>query len=298
VLTEETVAEKLAVVAPAATVTEAGTVTDELLLARLTENPPVAAAAFSATVQASVAAPVTEELEQEIPVNAGTPVPLREMAAVPLVEELLAMVSVPLAAPAAVGSNWTVSVAVWLGFSVSGKVAPETEKPVPVSVAELTVTAAVPVEDSVTDCEVVVFTARLPKLTLEVLTVRVGMAAFNWRAKLCELLLAFAVSAAVCVVLTAETVAAKFALAAPAGTVTEAGTTTAELLLARFTVTAPLGAALRVTVHASVPAPVIVGLEQESAVGLTTEGELLAGVRSATICVIHEPEALIDALAV
>ncbi|MGB6746014.1 MAG: hypothetical protein WBE38_20360, partial [Terracidiphilus sp.] len=65
--TAAAVAEKLAVVAPAATVTEAGTATEELLLARLTENPPVAAAAFRVTVQASVAAPVTEELEQEIP---------------------------------------------------------------------------------------------------------------------------------------------------------------------------------------------------------------------------------------
>ena len=40
VLTEETVAVKLAVVEPAATVTEAGTVTVELLLARLTAKPP------------------------------------------------------------------------------------------------------------------------------------------------------------------------------------------------------------------------------------------------------------------
>jgi hypothetical protein len=33
-----------------------------------------------------------------------------------------------------------------LGFRVKGKVAPENEKPAPVKVAELTVTAVVPVE--------------------------------------------------------------------------------------------------------------------------------------------------------
>ena len=40
------------------------------------------------------------------------PVPLRLMTDEAPVEELLAMVSAPVAAPAAVGSNWTVSVAV------------------------------------------------------------------------------------------------------------------------------------------------------------------------------------------
>ena len=55
-MTVATVAEKLAEVAPAATVTEEGTVTDEELLANVTANPPVGAAADSVTVQASVPA--------------------------------------------------------------------------------------------------------------------------------------------------------------------------------------------------------------------------------------------------
>jgi hypothetical protein len=109
-LTEETVAEKLVVVAPAATVTEAGTVTEVLLLLRLTVKPPVGAAVFSETVQASEPAPVMEAFVQVSPVSTETPVPLRLMAAVPLVVELLAMVKVPLAAPATVGANCTVSV--------------------------------------------------------------------------------------------------------------------------------------------------------------------------------------------
>jgi hypothetical protein len=182
-LTEETVAEKAALIAPAATVTEAGTITELLLLARLTVNPPLGAAVFSETVQASVPAPVIEAFVQVSPVRTGTPVPLRLMAAALLVDELLAKVSIPLAAPAAVGSNCTVSVAVWFMFSVSGKLAPETEKPVPVRVAELMVTAAVPVEDSVIDCVVAAFTATLPKLRLEELMLSVGTAAFSCSAK-------------------------------------------------------------------------------------------------------------------
>jgi len=108
--TEDAVAEKLAVVAPAAMVTEAGTVTEELLLARLTANA-LAAAVFSETVQASVVAPVSEALEQVIALSVGAPVPERVITAVPLVDELLLIVTVPVAAPAAVGSNCTVSVA-------------------------------------------------------------------------------------------------------------------------------------------------------------------------------------------
>jgi hypothetical protein len=54
--TAATVAVKLAEVAPAATVTEDGTVTDEALLARLTAKPPVGAAAVNVTVHESVPA--------------------------------------------------------------------------------------------------------------------------------------------------------------------------------------------------------------------------------------------------
>ncbi len=68
-------------------------------------------------------------------------------------------------------------------MSVSGKLAPETEKPVPVSVAELTVTATVPVDDNVIVCVVAEPTATLPKLRVEELTVSVGIAAFNCSAK-------------------------------------------------------------------------------------------------------------------
>ena len=264
------IAEKLPVVAPAATVTEAGTVTEVLLLLRLTVKPPVGAAVFSETVQASEPAPVMEAFVQVSPVSTGTPVPLRLMAAVPLVVELLAMVKVPLAAPAAVGANCTVSVAAWFGFRVSGKLAPETERPVPVSVAELTTTAAVPVEDSVIDCVVDEFTDTLPKLRLEELMVSVGTAAFNCSAKVWATLPALAESVTACMVLTEEAVAEKPVLVAPAATVTEPGTVTEVLLLARLTIKPPLGAAVfSETVQESVAAPVTDALAQ---VRLVTTG--------------------------
>jgi hypothetical protein len=112
VLTVETVAAKLPVVAPAATVTLPGTVTAELLLARLTANPPLAAAAFRVTVQLSVPAPVIDPLVQFNAFSTGMPFPLRLMTVDVPLDELLVKVNEPLATPATVGSNCTVSVAV------------------------------------------------------------------------------------------------------------------------------------------------------------------------------------------
>ena len=68
--------------------------------------------------------------------------------------------------------------------------------------------------------------------------------------------------------LTAEKEAEKLALAELAATVTDAGTVTAGLSLFRPIIAPPLGAAaLRVTVHISVPAPVRDELVQERALG-------------------------------
>jgi len=79
---------------------------------------------------------------------------------------------------------------------VSGKVAPETEKPVPVTVAALTVTAAVPDEVRVTVCVVGVLTLTLPKLRLDALRLSVGMAAFSCSEKVWAALPALAVKVA------------------------------------------------------------------------------------------------------
>jgi predicted permease len=112
VLTELTVAVNPALVCPAGILMEAGTVTAELLLERATVNPPLAAAVFNVAVQLSVPAPVMDPLEQVSPVSTGTPVPLNVMEVEVPVDELLVRVSDPEAAPATVGSNCTVSVAV------------------------------------------------------------------------------------------------------------------------------------------------------------------------------------------
>jgi hypothetical protein len=151
VLTAEVLAEKLALVAPAATVTEEGTVTADELLDRATTWPPVGAAAFSVTVQLSVAAVVSEAAVQLSLFGIACPVPLRVIVEVVPVEELLVRVSFPLSAPAVVGLKPTVRVAVLPSASVSGNVAPEREKPVPLTESALTVTELVPEEVSVTD---------------------------------------------------------------------------------------------------------------------------------------------------
>jgi hypothetical protein len=94
------VAVKLALLAPAATVTVAGTVTAELLLDRLTLTPPLGAAALSPTVQVSVPAPVIVPLAQlsedrvaVFVVLADVPMPLSPITSVPLVDELLVIVT-------------------------------------------------------------------------------------------------------------------------------------------------------------------------------------------------------------
>ena len=158
-----------------------------------------------------------------------------------------------------------------MGFRVRGKVAPETVKPLPLTAAALTVTAAVPVEDRVRVCVVAAFTFTLPQDKLDELTLSVGTEAPSDRAKVLVTLLALAVRVAVCAVLTEETVAVKAAVVAPAATVTVAGTVAALLLLARFTVNAPVAAAaFSVTVQLSVPAPVIEPLVQLSPLNIGT----------------------------
>lgn len=98
--------------APAATVTVAGTVTAALSLVNPTGNPPVAAAAFTVTVQLSVPAPFIDEFVHETAVSTGTPVPLKAIEVEDPVEELLDSFNCPEAAPAAVGANFTVRFAV------------------------------------------------------------------------------------------------------------------------------------------------------------------------------------------
>ena len=148
---------------------------------------------------------------------------------------------------------------------MTGKVAADIVKPVPLSAAELMVTGAVPVEVNVTGSVDAVFTVTLPNAKLPGLMVNVGTAAFSCSAKVLETPPALAVRVTDCAVVTDDTVAVNPALVALAGTTTVAGTATEALLLVRPTLTPPLPAAeLSVTVHVSLPAPVIDALVQDS----------------------------------
>lgn len=60
-VTADAVAVNVALLAPAGTVIDAGSVTEVSLLDRLTARPPLAAGALSETVQASVPAPEMDD---------------------------------------------------------------------------------------------------------------------------------------------------------------------------------------------------------------------------------------------
>jgi hypothetical protein len=75
----------------------------------------------------------------------------------------------------AVGSNCTFTVTDWVGFKVTGKVAPDIVKPVPLRAPELMVTGAVPVDFNVAGCVDDVFTVTLPNVKLAALIVNCGL---------------------------------------------------------------------------------------------------------------------------
>lgn len=179
VLTAETLAVNLALVAPAGTVTDDGTVTALLLLDRPTPSPPDPAAADKLTVHASLPEPVIAPWLQVTALSApetACPVPLRLTDAEPD-EALSVRARLPVTAPDDVGSKLTDSVAVWPGFRVTGNPMPETLNPAPVTLAALIVSGTVPDEVSVSVSVAVLFTVTDPKLRVPELSVSPGTAA-------------------------------------------------------------------------------------------------------------------------
>ena len=151
-------------------------------------------------------------------------------------------------------------------MSVAGRLRGEIEKPLPLTITEFTVTAAVPDEVRVTVCVVALLTTMAPKEMLLAFRLRTGFAAFSCRESVREVLPVVAVRVTACEVLTDAICAMKVALVAPAGTVTELGTVTALLLLARPTFKPAAGAnPERLTVHASASDPVMEMLLQKTA---------------------------------
>jgi hypothetical protein len=107
----------------------------------------------------------------------AVPLPLNRTASVPLLEELLLIVSCPRARPVFVGSNWTWRIRDWPGFKVAGKLLLSALKPIPLIVAELTVTGELPVEVRVNGCGVDEPTVTSPKPSLSALKVSCGLVA-------------------------------------------------------------------------------------------------------------------------
>ena len=140
---------------------------------------------------------------------------------------------------------------------MSGKVPPETENPEPETESELMVTAAVPLDVSVTDLVTAVPTETFPKDSEVALRLRAGTAAFKVIVTLFEDAFALALTVAVWVELTLDAAALNVAVEAPAATVTLDGTESELELVAMATLCPPERAApLSETVHVVLPAPV------------------------------------------
>src|SRR5579863_4683669 len=256
-LTEENAAIKLADVDPAATVTEAGTVTARLVLAKFTLKPPLGAALFSNTKHASVPAPVIETIAQLIPVSTGAdaagpetafnckanasvipPAPAVNVAT--CVELTDAMLAVKLAL---VDPEVTVTEA---GTVASLLLLAKLTVIPPLPAAPFSVIVQLSVPAPVID-ELAQLSSLNPAAPAEA-----WLAASSCKANESAAPPALAVRVAICVIGTAEMVPMKLAEVDPAPTVIEAGMVTAGSLLAKLTVIPLLGAAsFSVTVQLS-----------------------------------------------
>lgn len=170
------VAVKVPVDALAGTVIEDGTVTAELLLARLTNSPPAGAGVPRLTVQVSVPAPVIELLAHEIALSPDVPVPLMLTVMLP-VEELPAIVRTPVNELTWGEVKVNVSFAVCPGLRVAGVVRPDAANREPATERLEIVTGEVPVDVRVIDCLAVCPATTFPKFTFVELTLKVAVPA-------------------------------------------------------------------------------------------------------------------------
>jgi hypothetical protein len=150
-VTAEMVAEKLALLAPEATVTEAGTDTAPLLLESPTLNPALGADAVSVTVQLSVPAPNIEELVQlkldreAVPEFEPLPCSLIVLeSVVVLVLLMVVMVNCAVESVVVLGLKRTCASSVWPGVRVAGNEVVFTVKALLEEVNSLTCSGVVP----------------------------------------------------------------------------------------------------------------------------------------------------------
>ena len=81
------------------------------------------------------------------------------------------------------GVNRTLTVKPWPGFSVTGKLGPVTEKPVPLIFTELISSGKLPVDARTTGSVTVLPTGTFPKATEVWLVLRIQVAPSNFRGK-------------------------------------------------------------------------------------------------------------------
>jgi hypothetical protein len=150
VVTADTVAAKLALVAPEGTDTEAGTITVSLLLARLINMPLLGAGAVNATLQESMPAPIIDELAQFRLVNEAAnpanpfPCNFTEPGTFNFVLLIALTLSSPVESVADPGSNRTWTVMLPPAASVAGSAPAFTVKVVVDVVKSAICTADVP----------------------------------------------------------------------------------------------------------------------------------------------------------
>jgi hypothetical protein len=250
------VALNVVVVAPAATVTDAGTVSKVLLLASLTEEPPGGAFCVSVTVQA-LAAPGArlEGLHASVNMSTGADTPIAAVIELPprvavkvalwslVIKAAAVALNVAVVAPAATVTDAGTMSKVLLLVSL-------TDEP-PVGAAWVSVT-------------VHVLTAPCPRLPGLQVNVESCSCADRLMFAVFELLPRVAVTVALwLLVMEAAAVALKVAVVAPAATVTDAGTVSEVLPLASVTVEPPAGAVwVTVTVQVLIAlCPRLVGLQ-------------------------------------
>ena len=243
------VTEKVAVVAPARTVTEAGTVADPPVAASETVSPPVGAAPLKVTVPVEGDPPATDVGERVSVEITGEVTVRTAVAEVPA--DVAVMVDVPLSGKvvtvklAVVAPDGTVTVAGTVAREVLEEVSVMTSPPVPAALVSVTVAV---------DGDA--------PLTLAGLRTRLETAgAFTVTWPVTVVLPVVAETVTVWLVAGTVVVAVKLTEVAPLGTVTDPGTASAELFEERVTTVPPEAAApVKVTVpDVEVPPATVAG---------------------------------------
>jgi len=276
VATARVVTVKVAVVDPAATVTEAGTVATEVVPeARFTVNPPAGAAELIVTVPVDAPAPVTVV---GFKLSALTVGPVIAKEAVVLFPVSVAVIVAVALAPTAVVETLNVALVEPAGtVTEAGTVA--------AALFDASVTVVPPVGAALFNVTVAV--EGLPPTTL--VGLRVTLETSNGLIVKVAVLLApprVAVTVAVAAEPTRLVVTVNVPVVEPAATVTEAGTVAAALFDAKVIVVPPAGAALE-----SVTVPVEFAMPPTTVVGLSAKPASAPGVTVNVAVAVLDPVA-------